>query len=265
MASQIKKIIQRLFALVGLRVTPIGAGILARSKSILAEKHRYKWLQGTNIRTIIDVGANVGQSAVEFRKIFPNAMIYSFEPLRDCFEQMNANLKNVQNFRSFNLALGDKKGRATINRSSFCESSSIRKMAKLHREAFPETAKETPEVVNIDTIDNVAQEIDLQGDILLKIDVQGYEDKVIAGSESILGRVRVIIVETSFRELYEGQPLFAEVCELLHERGFAYAGSWSADTLDRRNGDHLFQDSIFVSGRTFQENERQIPISAGER
>ena len=247
MMSLIKNIVQRLFGLVGLKVSLIGTGILARSRSVLSEKDRYKWLEDMNIRTIIDVGANVGQSAVKFRTIFPNAMIYSFEPLKDCFEQMNANLKNDPHFKSFNLALGDKKEKMTINRSNYSESSSLRKMAKLHKETFPETATEISETIDVDTLDNVAQELDLQEDILLKIDTQGYEDNVIGGSGSVLERVRVVIVETSFCELYEGQPLFADVYDLLHERGFAYAGSWSLDTLDRRDGTHLFQESIFIA------------------
>ena len=89
-----------------------------------------------------------------------------------------------------------------------------------------------------------------QESILLKIDTQGYEDNVIRGAGSVLDHVEVIIVETSFGELYEGQPLFADDYELLHERGFVYAGSWMSDALDRRDGSHLQQDSIFVAHRS---------------
>jgi FkbM family methyltransferase len=231
---------------VGLRVTPLGTGILSRSKSILSEKNRYKWLQDMNIRTVIDVGANIGQSALEFHKIFPDAKIYSFEPLHDCFMQMNANLKKVPNFRSFNLALGDKKEKRNIHHSEYSPSSSLRKMAKLHKEVYPKSAGDTLETIDVDTFDNVAQGLDLEENIFLKIDTQGYEDRVINGARNTLSRIKVVIIETSFRELYEGQPLFSDIYELLHKQGFVYLGSWSGDALNRLDGAHLTQDSIFI-------------------
>ncbi len=247
MTLLIKKILRRLFSLVGLRVTPIGTGILSRSKSILSEKDRYKWIQDMNIKTVIDIGANVGQSALEFHKIFPDAKIYSFEPLHDCFVQMNANLRNVPNFKSFNLALGEEKEKLNIHRSEYSLSSSLRKMGKLHKEAFPKSAGETLETVDVDTLDNIAQELDLEDNILLKIDVQGYEDKVFKGAMDILSRIKVIIIEASFRELYEGQPLFYDIYELLHKQGFVYSGSRGGDLLSRLDGAHLTQDSIFIA------------------
>ena len=42
--------------------------------------------------TVLDVGANTGQFALEIHKILPQAMIYSFEPLKDCYEQLMHNM-----------------------------------------------------------------------------------------------------------------------------------------------------------------------------
>jgi hypothetical protein len=54
-----------------------------------------------------------------------------------------------------------------------------------------------------------------------------------------------VIVETSFVELYEGQPLFGEVYSQLLEQGFRYIGSWD-QFLDPQNGRPLQQDGIFL-------------------
>ena len=35
---------------------------------------------------LFDVGANVGQSAIAYRKAFPNAAIYGFEPIGASFQ-----------------------------------------------------------------------------------------------------------------------------------------------------------------------------------
>jgi len=90
-----------------------------------------------------------------------------------------------------------------------------------------------------------AQGLDFEDNILLKVDVQGYEHKVIDGSRNILNMVKVIIIETSFHELYEGQPLFAEIYELLNRLGFVYSGSWG-ELKSPLDGAPLQQDSIFI-------------------
>ena len=154
-------------------------------------------------------------------------------------ESSNLALKGVA------LALGDKKGKLNIHRSEYSGSSSLLKMAKLHKEAFPFSAGETLETIEINTLDNIMQEPDLKDNILLKIDVQGYEDRVIMGSTNILGRIKVIIVETSFNELYEGQPLFSDIYELLYKQGFVYSGSWE-ELKSPLDGATLQQDSIFI-------------------
>jgi len=198
-----------------------------------------------NIKTVIDVGAHHGESASQFHQLFPCARIYSFEPLRDCFMKLNANMRRVPSFKSFNLALGDAEGKAEIHRSEFSASSSLLKMAGLHKDAFPYSSGEVLETIEVNTLDNMARQLDLEDNILLKIDVQGYEHKVISGARNTLKRTRVIIVETSFAELYEGQPLFSEIYRLLSEHGFVYSGSWG-ELKSPLNGAPLQQDSIFV-------------------
>ena len=200
-----------------------------------------------NINTIIDIGTNIGQSALEFHRIFPNAKIYSFELLHDCFIRMNANLRNVPSFQSFNLALGDKKGKLNMHRSEYSPSSSLCKMGELHKEVFPYSSGETLDAIDVDTLDNVAQGLALEDNVLLKIDVQGYEDKVLMGSINILSRIKVIIIETSFHKLYEGPALFSDIYKLLYKQGFVYSGSWGGDSKSRLDGVHLQQDSIFIA------------------
>lgn len=248
MKSIMEKSLKRLFSLMGIKITRTGTGILSRNrKSALLEENRFKWIQNMNIRTVIDVGANRGQSALMFHELFPDAKIYCFEPLRDCFLQMNANLKSLTNVESFNLGLGEKKGEIVMHRSEYSPSSSARKMSELHKQAFPHTAGEILETIAVDTLDNVAQGLKLEDNILLKADVQGFEDKVIMGALNILRRVKVIIIEISFHELYEDQPLFSDIYELLQRQGFVYSGSWSQDSQSPIDGAHLQQDGIFIA------------------
>jgi len=255
-------------AFIGIKVTLTGSGILGgKIKSVISTKgrfkfapspqDRFKWIQDMNIRTVIDVGAHKGESALQFHKMFPDARIFSFEPIHDCFIELNSTMKNVPNFRSFNLALAENRGELTIHRSEFSPSSSLLKMAKLHKEAFPFSVDEIIETVDIDTLDNIASGLELVDNILLKVDVQGYEDKVILGSTNVLRRIKVIIIETSFCELYEGQPLFSDIYELLNRHSFMYSGSWG-DLGSPLDGTPLQQDSIFIRRRDCISSQDEI-------
>src|SRR5262249_15508032 len=163
----------------------------------------WKWLTQRGIRTVLDVGANIGQFASMIHTILPNVTLYSFEPLEDCFERLVSNMKGVANFRAFPVALGDEDCEQRIHRNEFSQSSSLLPMAELHKRAFPFTTDETEETITVKRLDGVAQNLNICDNLLVKLDVQGYEDKVIAGGYETIARASVLIVETSFRALYQ--------------------------------------------------------------
>jgi hypothetical protein len=118
-------------------------------------------------------------------------------------------------------------------------------MAELHKAAYPFSAGSSVDETPLETLDSVASRLALEPEILLKIDTQGYEKQVLAGAAQTLPRVKLIIVETSFAELYVGQARFPEIYALLAERGFEYRGAWDQFT-SPKDGMPLQQDAIFV-------------------
>jgi FkbM family methyltransferase len=208
---------------------------------------RQSWLLGMNIRSILDVGANVGQFALLAREVFPAARIFSFEPLPECFASLESCLP-PQGFQAFNFALGDSDTELDFHRARHSPSSSFLKMNDFHREAFPESREgqeSTSVKVKVRKLDDIAKELDLKENILLKLDVQGYEDKVIAGGGETLKRVRVVISETSFLPLYEGQTLFRDVHGFLEKAGFVFQGNLN-QMFNPSDGRIVSADSIFV-------------------
>lgn len=185
----------------------------------------YAYVSSLNIKTVIDVGAHTGEFARMIKTVLPEAAIFSFEPLRAEFESLRRQMQNGAGFMAFNCAVGDRDETVEIHRSSYAQSSSIRQMAQLHKDAFPASAGHTVEMVEVKRLDDVLRDFELKREILIKIDVQGYEDKVIAGATETIDKAKAIIVEVSFRELYEGQPLFETVFGLLSGRGFKYFGN----------------------------------------
>ena len=190
------------------------------------EETKYLWLTSLNINTIIDAGAHTGEFALMIHEILPRASLYSFEPLGDAFRELKSKLASVPNSRAFHCALGDEGAEIQMHRSEFTDSSSLLQMADLHKQAFPFTAPETLETVTVKCLDDVAAELLLKENIMVKIDTQGYEDRVVHGGERLISRAKLLIVEVSFQTLYEGQPLFADIYDLFRQRGFSYMGNF---------------------------------------
>lgn len=205
----------------------------------------YEWLKEKNIMTVIDIGANTGQFATLIHKVLPTATIYSFEPLRDCYEELKERMRKVDNFEAFNVALANTNGELEFHRNEFSPSSSVLSMTDLCKQNYCHAAKETVIKVKGIRLDDVAKDLKMKDNILIKIDVQGFEDKIIAGGENTIKQGAILIIETSFQPLYMGQPLFEDIYDLLRQ-DFRYMGSLGKPKINRIDGSPLFEDSIFV-------------------
>jgi FkbM family methyltransferase len=204
----------------------------------------YAYVSSLNIKTVIDVGAHTGEFAKMITRVLPGVSVICFEPLRREFLQLGSRLRGIPGAQAFNVALGDKEGTLEMYRSARSQSSSVRPMAGLHKEAFPESARGTRERVEVRRLDGM-EELSLRPEILIKIDAQGYEDKVLAGAECVVAKARAAIIEVSFRELYEGQPLFDEVHATLKKKGYRYMGNLY-QLLHPVEGSVLQADALFV-------------------
>ena len=112
-----------------------------------------------------------------------------------------------------------------IHKSSWHPASSFREMSTIHKKNYPHSSEYEEIEVTIDILDNILQSESLNKNILIKMDVQGFEDEVIKGGVSIFKKARVVIVEVSFIELYKEEPLFHGIYSLLISMGFEYKGS----------------------------------------
>lgn len=204
------------------------------------------WLKELNITKIIDVGANEGQAAERFRALLPNAEIISFEPIPTVYSVLLSNFSDDQNFTAHNFALGNKIETTELFLNEYSPSSSLLKMADEHKKHFAHAQKETKQKINIKTLDSINDLIDEKDTVLLKLDVQGFEKNVIVGGKESLKKIKVIIAELSLKTLYDGEPLFDDVYQLLKEQNFKYIGSF--DQLKAPvNNEILQQDAIFIN------------------
>lgn len=215
---------------------------LARQDKLIS---KLKWLRSKEIKTIIDIGANIGQFAEDISFILPDAMVYSFEPLEECYLQLLEKFSQSKRFKAYNLALSNQTGKIVMRRNQYSPSSSFLPMTSLHKQCFPFTEHETTQEVSVTSLDNIATQLAIEKPLMIKIDVQGFEDKVIEGGKHTISQASVIVIEMSIEPLYENQVLFEGIYRMLKELGFSYKGNY--DQLVNPSDGYILQvDGIFV-------------------
>ena len=211
------------------------------------EEIKYLWLREFGIKTVLDVGANEGQFASKIAKALPTANVFSFEPLKDTFNILSANMGGSINMKAYNIALGDKNENSKIFRNEYTPSSSLLELGEKHLESFPDYEKVSFEEIVVRRLDDFLKDerIAMDKNLLLKMDVQGFEDKVMKVSEETLKSVKVVLVEVSFWELYKTQALFEDIFFQLKTFGFKYRGNYDV-FYNKETGQPMFSDAIFI-------------------
>lgn len=226
----------------GLAKAPIILNGLKVEHDFLSKHH---WILKYEFETIIDIGANKGQFAARFRVLFPEAWIYSFEPIPEVYDQLCKRFKSDSKFKAFNLGLGEQSGSIDFFQNEFTDSSSALPMKRLHKENFPRTSNEKQIQIKIDRLDEVMKTIMMSYPILIKIDVQGFEEMVILGGKEALKKASIVIVEVSFYELYENQVYFKTIYDHMLSLDFSYRGNYE-QLISPLDGCVLQADAIFV-------------------
>src|SRR4051812_24718395 len=76
-------------------------------------------LEPLKLDTVVDIGANRGQFALCIRRLFPQAMILSFEPLIEPARKYSQVFEGDARARLFNTAIGPTQGPAIMNVSKW--------------------------------------------------------------------------------------------------------------------------------------------------
>jgi FkbM family methyltransferase len=233
-------------ALSGL-LRPVGFDLIRRYR---VPRTTFMGLRRFPINTIVDVGANRGQFAEEALAFFPHAHIISFEPQPSVFEALTRRAATRSgHITPVNVALGDTEGTTRMQvHVDWDYSSSLLATTSLAHKLYPYQREQTTVDVRVTTLDHFFQqsELHLKPEILVKIDAQGYDDRVIRGGQAIFRQARACIVEINLDHLYEQQGSFKEIFELLDGFGYTYVGN--LDQTYATDGHVVFIDGVFIRG-----------------
>lgn len=212
------------------------------------ELEAWRVLAHHDFATVLDIGANEGQFAAMARRLWPQATVHSFEPIPDVHAALAARFAEDSKVVTHCIGLSDQPGAQVIHRSAFSPSSSLLPMAELHRKEWPQSAEHTDIEIQLERLDDWATYQEAGGGLrkpmLVKIDVQGFELSVLGGGASTLRAADFAVLEVSFVELYEKQPLFADIHARMSELGFIYRGNVEQFTSKDKTR-VLFADAIF--------------------
>jgi FkbM family methyltransferase len=208
---------------------------------------KWTWLQSLDIETVIDIGANIGQFAEFIIDIFPNARLFAFEPLESEYSKLIFNLGSNPRFEAFNIGLGDMNGSTDFFISSASPSSSLLQMENTQKKLYPETAEQTKCIIKISRLDDFIEKSNLQikPNLLIKMDVQGAENKVIKGGKGAFRNAKIVLSEVNYFSFYKGQPLFKDIIDILSDLDFVYCGV-SEQVNNKKDNLPLFADAFFV-------------------
>lgn len=222
---------------------PIARRALLRYGVLCTSEHKSVLLV-TPFRTVVDIGANRGQFALSARIFCPNADIFCFEPLTVAFDRLTAVFSADSKTFLFKSAVGELEQSAVMNVANRDDSSSLLPITDSQTSLFPGTASIGVETVHIAPLWNFLSPQNLIGPCLLKIDVQGFELKVLKGSAKVLNSFDFVYCECSFLELYAGQALVDEVIRFLLRYDFVLCGVYNL-LLDPVSGRSIQADFLF--------------------
>lgn len=198
----------------------LGFDVVPYSGRYFGSKLRTETLRKLGIRTVIDVGANEGQYAMEIRADGWGGAIISLEPLPQPFARLARRAHHDVNWTVLNKAAGDRAGSFAINLTHESPSSSFLEPTQLARELAADFEVTRRVIVDVVTLDEAISALDVVPPFHIKADTQGSELSVLRGATATLNDTASVEIELSYRELYRGQGLIAETTRWLLDNGF---------------------------------------------
>ncbi len=204
---------------------------------------------------IFDVGAFTGNSVFEFRKVFKNSLIFSFEPSKKNFDILKKNTKNIKNLRLHNIALSNKNGYSNFYENKWEYTSSLLPLNNSeYKKRLEKIFKyrgineiQSKYLVKTHTLDNFIKNKNISHIDILKIDTQGNEIDVLKGMSYLLKHkiAKVIIIELIFENYYRNSKTsFYNVEKYLHKNNYKMMGIYN---INKTAGNFLSQIDVMYT------------------
>lgn len=225
---------------------------------------------------IFDIGSCEGEDSIRYKRMFPYATIYSFEPLPTNVIKMKRNLeryKLVGEISIIPVALTDHDGIADFFVSSGAppekensqewnygnKSSSLLQPTDISKKYYAWLDFKERIEINVQRLDSFCQSKKITRIDFIHLDVQGAELKVLNGASSLINTIKAVWLEVGSVELYKSQPLKHDIEIFMQHHGFIKV----TDTVSDVTGDQFYVNRKMISQVTllrYRINANLVPF-----
>ena len=161
---------------------------------------------------IVDIGAAKGLWTRECLEVFPDANYFLIDPLEENIAALEKLQQNKSNINLWIGALGPKPETLNLyvheDQSSFFQSE------------YSKSNQSSTRTIEVRTLDSFTEDDTIQPPDMIKADVQGFELEVLKGAEKCLENTQLLLLEVSYRKIYENSPLIHDVISFVASKGF---------------------------------------------
>lgn len=175
---------------------------------------------------VIDAGSNIGNHALYYARICKASRVYTFEPQEKIFALLRENiaLNHAEEvIVPYNYALGDQPARASADFQDDIVISGKKKQVNYGGLFLKEDSSGSFEVTTLDSL--LLPQLNRVD--FIKMDVQGFEPKVIRGAKELIRRFKPAIQV----ECMEKKMLNEEILPLMNELGYRITRVYEIDYL----------------------------------
>jgi len=171
--------------------------------------------------TFVDVGANVGYyTALAARLVGPTGSVFAFEPSDYAFPRLTKmiEMNHLTNASAIKCALAERAGDRFLYGGVVDEEAADIRTATMVPSDNPRKA-----LVRTETLDRMAEELNIRHIDFMKIDVDGLEPLVLQGADTLIsqGRISNIMLECAEYWFKRMNTCTAELIQRLREKGYS--------------------------------------------
>lgn len=178
---------------------------------------------------IFDIGSNMGIASLFFKRLFPDSVLFCFEPDPDTYALLRGNIERnrLKDVHTFNVGISDTEGKARLFVPSWSSGSSSLFAEKIEIEReFAGRGSGVPcgpalekEIEVMRCSDFIAKE-GIEHIDLLKIDAEGAEERIVNDLSSLLPMIDVIILEFHYARDFLINNSLARILAFLERESF---------------------------------------------
>ena len=225
-----------------------GMGLEVRANANVDPFRVKQRLLQTAAPVIFDVGAHVGQTSLVYRRRFPKARLFAFEPFPASYAKLQAALAGDPDASAIALAFSDSVGTQLLHVNPSEATNSLLPTDPAAARSWGTGLLESRDRIEVQTstIDEFCRTRSLARIDILKLDVQGAEFSVLRGAAASLAarRIGLVYLEVIVATTYAGQHRPHDYLQLMEDVGYEWVDLFNP----LRGGGRLLQfDLLFAA------------------